>query len=122
VHVPERRDISDRELLERLAHILPPHEVRLIGLQLQDQFVLCVRRQEVVPRPNLLADSLKYRQGRGLLSSSLAPTSGVCREVPVCGHRVAHDAVVRHLHLPVTLAHSLMRLIDVPSIDVTYGA
>jgi hypothetical protein len=49
-------------------------------------------------------------------------TSGVCREVPVRGHRVAHDAVVRHLHLPVTLAHSLMRLIDVPSIDVTYGA
>ena len=36
IHVPERRDVSDEELLRRLAHILPPHEVRQVGLQLQD--------------------------------------------------------------------------------------
>jgi len=36
VHVPERRDISDEELLQRLAHILPAHQLRLIALQLQD--------------------------------------------------------------------------------------
>ena len=36
LHVPERRDVSDEELLQRLRHIHASQEVELIGKQLQD--------------------------------------------------------------------------------------
>ncbi len=36
VHVPERRELSDEEFLDRLAFILAPREVERIGLQLKD--------------------------------------------------------------------------------------